>query len=118
MLLLDTGAHFMTSHRKDRNFALVAEIADSRPPRFDRVIISVVVAVAAIAVAIAGVMELFTAAAIAAAVMLLTGCLSGDQARRSVKWDVLITIAAAFGISNALEETGAALRRPVRVPLT
>ena len=107
MLLLDTGANFLQNFRKDRNFALVAEVADSRPPRFDRVAIAVVVAVAAIAVAIADVVQLFTGAALASAAMLAAGCLSGEQARRAVKWDVLVTIAAAFGISNALEGTGA-----------
>ena len=109
VLLLDTGAHFMQHHRKDRNFALVAEVSNSQPPRFDRVIIAVVCAVVAIALAIANVLDLFIGALAASGIMLLTGCLSGEAARRSVKWDVLVTIAAAFGISNAMENTGAVL---------
>lgn len=106
VLLLDTGAQFQQNHHNDRNFALVAEVADSRPPRFDRVAIAVVVAIAAIVAAIAG-FELFVGAALAGGIMLLTGCLGGDAARAAVKWDVLVTIAAAFGISNAMENTGA-----------
>lgn len=35
-------------------------------------------------------------------------CLSGEAARASVKWDVIITIAAAFGISKAMENTNVA----------
>jgi di/tricarboxylate transporter len=109
VLLLDTGAQFLQNHRNDRNFALVAEVANSRPPRFDRVAIAVLAAVVAIALAIANVIDLFVGALAASGVMLLTGCLSGEAARRAVKWDVLITIAAAFGISNAMESTGAPL---------
>lgn len=40
--------------------------------------------------------------------MLLTGCLSGDDARKSILWDVYLCIAAAFGVSNAMEGTGVA----------
>ena len=106
MLLLDTGTQFLANHRNDRNFALVAEVANSRPPRFNRVAIAVLAAITAIVLAITNVLDLFTSALAASGVMLLTGCLSGDAARRAIKWDVLITIAAAFGISNAMENTG------------
>lgn len=50
-----------------------------------------------------------TSALLACGVMLLAGCMSGDAARASIKWDVILTIAAAFGISKAMENTGARL---------
>lgn len=106
MLLLDTGTLFLQNHKSDRNFALVSEVENSQPPRFDRVIIAVVCAIAAIVLYITNVLELFTAAALASAVMLMTGCMSAAGARNSVRWDVIVTIAAAFGLSNALESTG------------
>lgn len=106
VLLLDTGSRFLAAHRADRNFALVAEVSNSHPPRFDRLALALTCAVAAIAVYVAGFINLFTAAATASAVMLASGCLSGDAARRSVKWEVIVTIASAFGLSNALEATG------------
>lgn len=106
VLLLDTGSQFLINHKSDRNFALVAEVANSQPPRFERVVIALVCAVGAIILYIAEVTDLFTSAAAASAIMLLTGCLSGAAARNSVKWDIIVTIAAAFGLSNALESTG------------
>lgn len=106
VLLLDTGTHFLQNHRSDRNFALVAEVDNSQPPRFDRVVIACVCAIAAIVLYITEVLDLFTAAALASAIMLMMGCLSATAARNSVKWDVIVTIAAAFGLSNALECTG------------
>lgn len=112
VLLLDTGSQFLANHKSDRNFALVAEVANSQPPRFDRVAIALLCAVSAIVLFIAEVTDLFTAAAAASAVMLLSGCLSGTAARNSVKWDIVVTIAAAFGLSNALESTGATFLQP------
>ena len=40
--------------------------------------------------------------------MLATGCLTQNAARASVNWAVITTIAAAFGISAAMENTGVA----------
>ncbi|MBM4088584.1 MAG: TRAP transporter large permease subunit, partial [Planctomycetes bacterium] len=48
------------------------------------------------------------AALLAAAAMLLTGCCTPAQARRSIEWHVLLVIAAALGVGTALEKTGAA----------
>jgi di/tricarboxylate transporter len=55
-----------------------------------------------------GSMDLMTAALSAGGLMLLTRCLTGEQARRSIDWTVLIAIAAAFGISIAIQKSGAA----------
>ena len=40
--------------------------------------------------------------------MLVTRCLTGEQARRAVELRVLVAIASAFGIATALEQSGAA----------
>jgi di/tricarboxylate transporter len=40
--------------------------------------------------------------------MLLTRCLTGAEARRSIDWTVLIAIAAAFGVAAAMQKSGAA----------
>lgn len=51
---------------------------------------------------------MFKAAAIAAAVLLITRCITPPQAMRSVDMQVLLVIIAAFGIGKAMEITGAA----------
>ena len=40
--------------------------------------------------------------------MLITGCTRAETARSSIDWQVLIVIAAALGIGNALQITGIA----------
>jgi di/tricarboxylate transporter len=52
--------------------------------------------------------DLWPCSVLTACLMLLTGCLSGDDARRSILWEVYLCIAAAFGVSNAMEGTGVA----------
>jgi di/tricarboxylate transporter len=51
---------------------------------------------------------MLNAAMLAAGLMIVTRCLPIWAARESVDWSVLVTIAASFGISRALEVTGAA----------
>jgi di/tricarboxylate transporter len=46
---------------------------------------------------------------LAAGLMILTKCCSAATARRSINWQVLIVIAAAFAMARALENSGAAL---------
>lgn len=43
-----------------------------------------------------------------AGLQILTGCMSGEQARRSILWDVYLTISAAFGVSASMEKNGVA----------
>ena len=51
---------------------------------------------------------LLASACLVVAGMLLTGCMSTKQAHKCLKWDVYLTVACAFGISNALQESGTA----------
>jgi len=55
-----------------------------------------------------GVMSLLVAAILAAGVMIASGALSQQEARDAIKWDVIVTIAAAFGLSKALQNSGVA----------
>eukprot|EP00803_Ostreobium_quekettii_P006321 evm.model.scf_164.7 EVM.evm.TU.scf_164.7 scf_164:94260-120106(+) len=114
VLLLDTGAAFVRDNKNNRNFALVSEVENSTPPRFDRVVVSLTALAAMVLTQLVGIVwpwfdvSLITAALFAAALMLAFQCLSGEAARASVKWDVVTTIAAAFGISAAMENSGMA----------
>lgn len=108
VLLLDTGSSFLQLYRANPAFALVSEIENSAPPQFDKLLPACGTAALMIAVFVAGAMDLFVAALLASGVMLSTGCLTQDAARAAVKWDVITTIAAAFGVSAAMEQSGVA----------
>jgi di/tricarboxylate transporter len=107
-LLLEAHASFATRHRNTRDFLLVSLVKGSAPPRHDRSWVALLVLGAMVVAAGTGVLTMLNAAMLAAGLMLLTGCISVTAARQSVDWSVLVVIAAAFGLSRALDTTGAA----------
>ena len=108
VLLIECTANFAQERQRDPNFALIAEVEDSAPPRHDRAWLAAAVLFLMVLVNATGTMNLMTASLSAAGLMLITRCLTGEQARRSVDWTVLIAIAAAFGVAIALQKSGAA----------
>ncbi|MEZ6092794.1 MAG: SLC13 family permease [Pirellulaceae bacterium] len=107
-LLLQTGSHFLRAHRNDPAFYLVSDVDDWRALRRDRMWVSVALFAVLLVLMTAGFVETTTAAAAVAVLMIATGCLSAGDARKSIEWQVLITIAAAFGIGRAIENSGVA----------
>ena len=55
-----------------------------------------------------GLLSILKAVMLAAGLMIITRCTTGRIARRAVNWQVLIVIAASFGIAKALQNSGAA----------
>lgn len=55
-----------------------------------------------------GYLPMFQAALIAAALMILSGQVKGEEVLQNVEWNVLIVIGCAFGLATALEKTGIA----------
>lgn len=109
-LLVETGSEFTLRFGKDSNFALVSEVSGSQPPREDRLhmAISAVLAIAMVALATANVLPLLSAAAATSFLMIATGCLSVSNAAQAVDLAIIITIAASFGISEGMKQSGAA----------
>src|SRR5690606_3366945 len=107
-LLLEAHPSFAEQNRNSRDFYLVSPIADSNPPRHEKAMIALAILAAMVLVVTVGWMDMLMAAMLAAGLMILTRCCTGTIARRSVDWQVLIAIAASFGLGRALETTGAA----------
>ena len=107
-LLLEAPPSFARTHRNSRDFFLVSQVANSTPPRHERSVVAFAILIGMIALVTLNVLSMLQASLLAAGLMLLTRCISGAAARRSVDWQVLIVIAASFGLGKALEVTGAA----------
>ncbi len=107
-LLLQTGRHFARAYRNNPDFFLVSDVEDSRPLRHDRAWVAIGLFLALIVVMSTELIEPMLASFIAAALMIATRCISTSDARQAVEWQVLVTIAASFGIGTALEKSGAA----------
>jgi di/tricarboxylate transporter len=67
-----------------------------------------VIFVALLLLMTSGSIPILLASTLAAVAMIATGCLSTGEARRSIEWQVLITIAASFGIGSAIKNSGLA----------
>ncbi len=108
-LLLETHSWFADKHRNSHDFYLVSRIEDSAPPRHERAWVAVATLGLMVAVMMVGLMPTLNAVMLAAGIMILTKCCSAATARRSINWQVIIVIAAAFAMAQAMENTGAAL---------
>ncbi|HET7307734.1 MAG TPA: SLC13 family permease [Gammaproteobacteria bacterium] len=107
-LLLETTPDFIDRHGRSRDFLLLRPIEGSVFPRHERSWLAWLILIGLVVTASLGVLNLVTAAFLAAGAMLLTGCCSVSIARRSIELEVLLVIAASFGIGRALQTSGAA----------
>ena len=107
-LLLQTGPHFMRVYRNDPAFYLVSNVEEWRPLRRDRAWIAGLLFFVLIVLMTTELVPTLIAAALIAVFMVAMGCISAGEARRSVEWQVLVTIAASFGVGTALQNSGAA----------
>jgi di/tricarboxylate transporter len=109
VLLLEAGSSFMgKSAENERSFALLSEVKDSAPPRLRLLVPALVITAVMLIVATTGVASLLVCALVASILMVALGILSQQEARDSIKWDVYIAIACAFGIGTALVNSGVA----------
>ena len=107
-LLMETHPSFLERYRNTRDFLLVSRLDNSTPPRHERAGLALLVMAGMVVLAASGLLSMLEAAMLAAGLMLLLRCTSASAARRSVDWQVLLVIAASFGMGTALQQTGAA----------
>ena len=107
-LLLEAHQSFAEQQRNSRDFFLVSEIEDTSPPRHHKAALAMLILALMVIAVTAGWLSMLKAALLAAGLMIMSGCTTGRTARRSVDWQILIVIAASFGLGGALQITGAA----------
>ena len=107
-LLLETHPSFVERYRNSRDFLLISRLDDDTPRRRERAWVALSIMAGMVAVVTLGWLSMLQASMFAAGLMLIARCTSASAARRAVDLQVLLVIAAAFGIGLALEKTGAA----------
>lgn len=108
VLMLEAGPDFLRAFRFSRDFLLTRRIEDSERPRHERFGVAACILGGMVGLAAFGVLPILEAALAAAVAMIATRCVSLASARAAMDWTVLVTIAAAFGVSAAIEQTGLA----------
>lgn len=109
VLLLEAGPSFLgKGAENDRSFALLAEVEDSAPPRLRLLIPALAITAGMLIIFTAGLASLLVCGLVASILMVILGIQSESEARNAVNWEIYITIAAAFGIGQALINSGVA----------
>ena len=107
-LLLESHHSFAEQQRNSRDFFLVSEIEGANPPQYQKAMLAMIILALMVLSVTTGWLSMLKASLLAAGLMILTRCTNGREARRSVDWQILIVIAASFGLGSALQITGAA----------
>ncbi len=110
VLLLEAGKSFIVVNKNqyDDAFTLMAEVEGSSPPRFRMLLPALILTVSAYATYMAKLSSLFGTALAAAILMVMLGVLTEEEARASIRWEIYLTIAPAYGVGSALINSGVA----------
>ena len=82
--------------------------ASERPPDTRRAPLAALIMAGVIVSVLAGILPIAIAAVLGSAVMVLTGCLSMEQAYRAIDWRAVFLIAGMLPLGIAMQDTGAA----------
>jgi di/tricarboxylate transporter len=107
-LLLEAQPAFVEQQRNSRDFFLVSQVENSNPPRHERAVIAAGIMLAMVVLVTVNWLSMLQASMLAAGAMIITRCCTAAVARRSVDWQILLAIAASFGIGHAVAESGLA----------
>ena len=92
---------------REPDFVVLTEMAQ-REVRLEKMNISILIMAAVLLPVIMGWVPIYIAAVIGAAVMVLCGCLTMEEAYRQIEWKAVFLIAGMLPLGTALDQTGAA----------
>lgn len=109
-LLLLASPAFYDRWRDSSDFLLVSRFDDVEPTRSNKTLVASLIGVSVVVLAASGALPILEAALLGAFATVAAGVLSPSEAVRAVDLDVIVVIAASFGLGAALTETGLAQR--------
>ncbi len=92
---------------REPDFIVLTESAQ-KELRLEKMKLSILIMAAILLPVILGWVPIYIAAVIGAALMVLTGCLTMDEAYRQIEWKAVFLIAGMLPLGSALDQTGAA----------
>lgn len=106
LVLSDSG--FRRRWRDRRDFLLVADLDGALPTGSRRGAFVLGTAASVVVLAALGIVPVLNGALVGAVLMVVSGILTPNEARSALNIDVLLVIAAAFGVGAAIEQSGLA----------
>ncbi|ODC02825.1 potassium transporter TrkA [Terasakiispira papahanaumokuakeensis] len=108
VLLLEARPPFIVRHRQSQDFLLISQVDGAARPVHEKAWLAWFILAAVALLAATGLVSMMKAAILGAALSVLSGCCTLAGARKSLDSQVLLTIAASYGLGNALMASGAA----------
>jgi di/tricarboxylate transporter len=108
-LLLLTDPDFRDRWRDRNDFLLISRSGGNAPAMTRKAGVVGVITIAIVVLAGTGLMPILHASLIGAVSLVVLGVLTAGEARNAVDLDVILVIAAAFGIGAAIESSGLAV---------
>ncbi len=108
VLLMEAPRNFAERYRSSNEYLLVSTLTKNGQPDYKKGWIAWTLLGGMVVVVTMGILSMFQASFLTAGAMLAAGCTRASNARSSIDWQVLIVIASALGIGNAMQVTGAA----------
>ena len=95
--IFEVNDRFFYETRRDSDFLIVKTWEENRVKRVDRAIMATVITLTMVILAASGAMSMLNAALLATFAMLVTGCLTIEQALGSVQWKTVVVLGAGVG---------------------
>lgn len=108
VLLLEARPPFIVRHRQSQDFLLISQVDGAARPVHEKAWLAWFILAGVALLAATGLVSMMKAAILGAALSVLSGCCTLTGARKSLDSQVLLTIAASYGLGNALMASGAA----------
>ena len=108
ILLMEAPRDFTQRYKYSSDFLLVSTLSNKGTLNYEKSSWAWAILGGMVLLATFNILTMFQASFLAAGVMIVTGCVTINDARSSIDWQVLIVIASALGIGNALQITGVA----------
>jgi di/tricarboxylate transporter len=105
-LLVLAGAGFRSRYRDSRDFLLIAALRGLPPTRGAKAIPVALIGMGFVLATGTGLLPILHAALLTALLVVVSGALTVRQARDAIDLDIVVLIAAAFGLGAAVEQSG------------
>ncbi len=106
-LLIEVPKERIGMLRQQREFVVVSDVGPLEPAR-PRGRLAVAIVTAVVVVATAGLADIVAVATLGALAMVLTRCLTVDEAYAAIEWRVVFLLGGILALGAALDNTGAA----------
>ncbi len=105
-MVLEVPDDFFYVAQREEDFTLIKRVRGFSVQRVSRAVAAGLITLAMVVAAASGLMTMLNASLLAGTLMLLTGCLSVNNAWRSIEWETLVVLAAAISLESAITNSG------------